>query len=103
MAARELKLDLSGEVVVLTGGGGVLCGTMARALAGCGAAVGVLAGLFLQRGRKSALEVDRFRRGTEYAARWSPDDVRVPAAGYLRSELQVRSVWQSYLNGKRGA
>ena len=42
MAARELKLDLSGEVVVLTGGGGVLCGTMARALAGCGAAVGVL-------------------------------------------------------------
>ena len=70
-----------------------------------GAAVGVLAGLFLQRGRKSALEADRFRRGTEYGARWSPEDVRVhvPTKGYLRTELQVRSCWQQYLDAKRGA
>ncbi len=42
MTANELTLDLSGEVVVLTGGAGVLCGTMARALAASGAAVAIL-------------------------------------------------------------
>ncbi|MDD2601183.1 MAG: SDR family oxidoreductase [Kiritimatiellae bacterium] len=35
------KVDLSGEVAVVTGGGGVLCGMMAKALAECGAAVAV--------------------------------------------------------------
>ncbi|MHB8968860.1 MAG: SDR family NAD(P)-dependent oxidoreductase [Pirellulaceae bacterium] len=34
--------DLTGKVVALTGGGGVLCGTMSRALAKQGAAVAVL-------------------------------------------------------------
>ncbi len=40
--ARELEIDLKDTVVVLTGGGGVLCGTMAGALADRGAAVAVL-------------------------------------------------------------
>ncbi len=34
--------DLTGKVAVITGGGGVLCGAMSRALAGKGAAVAVL-------------------------------------------------------------
>ena len=34
--------DLRGRVAVVTGGSGVLCGTMARALASCGAKVAVL-------------------------------------------------------------
>ena len=36
------KIDLAGKVVVVTGGGGVLCSQMARALAECGAKVAVL-------------------------------------------------------------
>jgi len=35
------KVDLSGKVALVTGGGGVLCGCMAKALAECGAAVAV--------------------------------------------------------------
>jgi NAD(P)-dependent dehydrogenase (short-subunit alcohol dehydrogenase family) len=35
------KVDLSGKTAVVTGGGGVLCGCMARALAECGAKVAV--------------------------------------------------------------
>ena len=42
MTERELQLDLSGEVIVLTGAGGVLCGTLARELADRGASVAVL-------------------------------------------------------------
>ncbi|MGD2176078.1 MAG: SDR family NAD(P)-dependent oxidoreductase, partial [Candidatus Brocadiaceae bacterium] len=38
----ELNVELDGTVVALTGGGGVLCGTMARALGARGAAVAVL-------------------------------------------------------------
>ncbi len=37
-----LKVDLGGKVAVVTGGGGVLCGMMAEALALCGAKVAVL-------------------------------------------------------------
>ena len=36
------KIDLNGKVAVVTGGGGVLCSTFAKALAMCGAAVAVL-------------------------------------------------------------
>jgi len=36
------KIDLSGKTAVVTGGGGVLCGAMAEALAECGANVAVL-------------------------------------------------------------
>lgn len=42
MPVRELRVDLSGDVVVMTGGGGVLCSVMARAVAARGAAVAVL-------------------------------------------------------------
>ncbi len=42
MSKKELQLDLSDEVIVITGGGGVLCGAMARAVAECGADVAVL-------------------------------------------------------------
>jgi len=35
------KVNLNGQVAVVTGGGGVLCGCMAKALAECGAAVAV--------------------------------------------------------------
>jgi len=34
--------NISGKVVVITGGGGVLCGEMARALSKCGAKVAIL-------------------------------------------------------------
>lgn len=37
-----LNIDLNGKVAVVTGGGGILCGVMARALAACGAKVAVL-------------------------------------------------------------
>ncbi len=36
------KIDLTGKTAVVTGGGGVLCGTFSRALAACGAKVAVL-------------------------------------------------------------
>lgn len=36
------KIDLSGKVAVVTGGGGVLCSAMAKALAACGAKVAIL-------------------------------------------------------------
>ncbi len=39
---HELKVDLTEHVVAITGGGGVLCSTMAEALAASGAAVAVL-------------------------------------------------------------
>lgn len=37
-----LKIDLSGKTAAITGGGGVLCGCMAKALGECGAKVAVL-------------------------------------------------------------
>ncbi len=36
------KIDLNGKTAVVTGGGGVLCSTMAKALAECGAKVAIL-------------------------------------------------------------
>jgi len=42
VANRELTVDLRGEVIAITGGAGVLCSTMARALAARGAAVALL-------------------------------------------------------------
>ena len=36
------EIDLNGRVAVVTGGGGVLCGIFAKALASCGASVAVL-------------------------------------------------------------
>ncbi len=37
-----MKVDLTGKVAVVTGGGGVLCGIMAKALANSGASVAIL-------------------------------------------------------------
>ena len=37
-----IRIDLSSKVAVVTGGGGVLCGCMAKALAACGAKVAIL-------------------------------------------------------------
>ena len=36
------KVDLTGKTAVVTGGGGILCGCMAKALAACGAKVAIL-------------------------------------------------------------
>ena len=36
------NIDLKGKVAVITGGGGVLCGTFAKAVAACGAKVAIL-------------------------------------------------------------
>jgi NAD(P)-dependent dehydrogenase (short-subunit alcohol dehydrogenase family) len=40
--AVPFQIDLSGKVAAVTGGGGVLCGSMAKALAECGAKVAIL-------------------------------------------------------------
>ena len=37
-----LNVDLKGKVAVVTGGGGILCSTMAKAIAQCGAKVAVM-------------------------------------------------------------
>ena len=50
------KVNLQGKVAVVTGGGGVLCITMAKALAECGAAVGV-ADLRIEAAEKVAQEI----------------------------------------------
>jgi NAD(P)-dependent dehydrogenase (short-subunit alcohol dehydrogenase family) len=50
------KVDLNGKVAVVTGGGGVLCGSMAKALAECGAAVAV-ADLKLEAAQRVADEI----------------------------------------------
>jgi len=42
MINLPLNIDYTGKVVVVTGAGGVLCGTMARAFAQCGAKVAAL-------------------------------------------------------------
>jgi len=42
MPGKELEIDLTGEVIAVTGGGGVLCSGMAKALAANGAAVAVI-------------------------------------------------------------
>ncbi len=42
MSAADPNVDLSGEIVAITGGGGVLCSAMARAIGASGAAVALL-------------------------------------------------------------
>ena len=42
MLNLPLNIDFSGKVAVVTGAGGVICGTMARAFAQCGAKVAAL-------------------------------------------------------------
>jgi NAD(P)-dependent dehydrogenase (short-subunit alcohol dehydrogenase family) len=50
------QVNLKGRVAVVTGGGGVLCSTMAKALAACGASVAV-ADLRIEAARKVADEI----------------------------------------------
>jgi NAD(P)-dependent dehydrogenase (short-subunit alcohol dehydrogenase family) len=40
--AVPFKIDLKGKVAVITGGGGILCSVMAKAMADCGAKVAIL-------------------------------------------------------------
>jgi NAD(P)-dependent dehydrogenase (short-subunit alcohol dehydrogenase family) len=42
IVTKQLEVDLNGETIAITGGGGVLCSTMARALAAHGASVAIL-------------------------------------------------------------
>jgi len=50
------KVDLTGKVAVVTGGGGILCSCMAKALAKCGAKVAIL-DLKLESAEKVAQEI----------------------------------------------
>ncbi len=50
------KVDLTGKVAVVTGGGGILCSCMAKALAACGAKVAIL-DLRLENAEKVAKEI----------------------------------------------
>jgi NAD(P)-dependent dehydrogenase (short-subunit alcohol dehydrogenase family) len=52
------QIDLKDQVAVVTGGGGVLCGTMAKALAQCGAKVAVLS-LRAEKAAKIADEISK--------------------------------------------
>ena len=54
--AVPFKVNLNGKVALVTGGGGVLCSTMAKALAECGATVAV-ADLRLEAADKVAKEI----------------------------------------------
>lgn len=51
------KVDLSGKVAVVTGGGGILCSTMAETLAECGAKVAIL-DLRLENAEKAAARIN---------------------------------------------
>ena len=52
----EQLFDIEGKVIVITGGGGVLCGTMARGLAKAGAKVAIL-DIVLEAAEKVATEI----------------------------------------------
>ena len=56
--AVPFRVDLSGQVAVVTGGGGVLCSTLSKALAECGAAVAV-ADLKLESAQAVADEINQ--------------------------------------------
>lgn len=102
MNINEL-FDLKGEVAVVTGGGGVLCGTMARALAAAGVkaavldiylrtAEGVVADIRATGGGALAIEVDVLnRQGLEKAAEqvvdtFGPPTILINGAGGNRPE-----------------
>jgi NAD(P)-dependent dehydrogenase (short-subunit alcohol dehydrogenase family) len=62
-----MNIDLSGEVAVVTGGGGVLCSAISRALAGAGARVAVL-DFRLEAAEAVAREIERVG-GSAFALR----------------------------------
>lgn len=53
---REISFDISGQVAVITGAGGVICGVMAREMAKKGAKVALL-DLFVENAQKIAEEI----------------------------------------------
>src|SRR3972149_3411350 len=92
------QTDLSGKTAVVTGGGGVLCGAMAKALAKCGAKVAVLdlreeaaanvAGQIVNDGGRAkgyacnVLEIDSLRATNEkIESDFGPIDVLINGAG----------------------
>ena len=58
MMDLPFSIDLSGKTAVVTGGGGVLCGLFAKALASCGANVAIL-DLRLENAQKVAAEITK--------------------------------------------
>ena len=53
----EVNFDISGQVAVITGAGGVICGTMAREMAKKGAKIALL-DLFLESAQKIADDIN---------------------------------------------
>lgn len=104
MVGLERAFDLAGKVAVVTGGSGVLCGALARALGAQGAAVVVVAHSRLERaqavaeeivadgGRALALEADVLRRDSLHAladrvlAAYGRVDILVNGAGGAKKE-----------------
>jgi NAD(P)-dependent dehydrogenase (short-subunit alcohol dehydrogenase family) len=99
----ERAFDFSGKVAAITGGGGVLCSTLARALAGRGACVAVLdlnpaaaervaAGIRAEGGQATALQVDVLSKSSLEAAaqeivrRHGQVDILVNGAGGAKKE-----------------
>lgn len=104
MVGLERAFDLAGKVAVVTGGSGVLCGALARALGAQGAAVVVVAHSRLERaqavaeeivadgGQALALEADVLRRDSLHAladrvlATYGRVDILVNGAGGAKKE-----------------
>ena len=79
------KLDLNGKVAVVTGGGGILCGCMAKALAECGAKVAIL-DLKLESAEKVANDLingagGNHPKGTTSAEKLTLSDITNPVEG----------------------
>ncbi len=96
--AVPFQIDLNGKVAVVTGGGGILCSVMAKALAECGAKVAVLdlreenavkvadeinaAGYTAMGLAANVLEVASLQAAEEkIRAAWGPCDILVNGAG----------------------
>ena len=54
---RDINFDISGQVAVITGAGGIICGVMAREMAKKGAKVALL-DLFVENAQKIADEIN---------------------------------------------
>ncbi len=92
------KIDLTGKVAVVTGGGGILCSSFSEALAECGAMVAILdrniesanavvAGIRERGGKAMAVQVDCLDRASLEAANeevkktFGPCDILINGAG----------------------
>lgn len=74
------KIDLSGKTAIVTGGGGILCGTFAKALAQCGANVAVLD---LKKDRADVVAAEIIKAGGR-------------AAGVEANVLEIESLKNAY-------